>query len=131
LLLRREARKLLRLISHTDDHQVRRNLARRAFELVRQAEKLRLLEEANQTSCDEPPIRTPSSPTNVVIDDPDIFHAAKLVIDQRGEEAANFAAGRADLLLEEGDLDGSAVWRRILAAIEELQRAPRPDEAVN
>jgi hypothetical protein len=55
--LRREARKLLRLISHTHDHQVRRNLARSAFELVREAEKLRLLEEANQTSRDEPPIR--------------------------------------------------------------------------
>jgi hypothetical protein len=32
-----------------------------------------------------------------------------------------FAAGRADELLEDGDIDGSAVWRRILAAIEELQ----------
>jgi hypothetical protein len=53
--LRREASKLLRLISHTDDHQVRQNLARNAFELVRQAEKLRLLEEANQTSREEPP----------------------------------------------------------------------------
>jgi len=30
-----------------------------------------------------------------------------------------------------GDVDGSAVWRRILAAIEELQRGPREDEAVN
>jgi hypothetical protein len=66
-----------------------------------------------------------------MIDDPDIFRAAKLVIDQRGEDAAMFAAGRADQLLEEGDLDGSAVWRRILAAIEELQRGPREGEAVN
>ena len=54
-----------------------------------------------------------------MISDPDIFRAAKLVIDQRGEEAATFAAGRADELLEEGDIDGSGVWRRILAAIEE------------
>jgi hypothetical protein len=66
-----------------------------------------------------------------VIDDPDIYRAAKLVIDRQGAEAATFAASRVDQLLEEGDLDGSAVWRRILAAIEELQRGPREDEAVN
>ncbi len=29
---------------------------------------------------------------------------------------------RADALLDEGDLDGQAVWRQILAAIEELLR---------
>jgi hypothetical protein len=39
--------------------------------------------------------------------------------------------GRADLLLEEGDIDGSGVWRRILAAIEELQRGREEGEAVN
>ena len=30
---------------------------------------------------------------------------------------------RADAMLEAGDLDGYAVWRRILRAVEELQRA--------
>jgi hypothetical protein len=54
-----------------------------------------------------------------MVADPDIFRAAKLLIDRHGEEAATFAAGRADLLLVEGDIDGSGVWRRILAAIEE------------
>jgi hypothetical protein len=53
--------------------------------------------------------------------DADTFRAAKLIIDQRGAEAATFAARRADLLFEDGDLEGSAVWRR-LAAMEELQR---------
>jgi hypothetical protein len=66
-----------------------------------------------------------------VIDDPDIFRAAKLIIDQHGEEAWMFAARRADSLLEHGDVDGSAVWRRILAAIGELQRGRREGEAVN
>jgi hypothetical protein len=66
-----------------------------------------------------------------VTSDPDIFRAAKLVMDQRGEEAAMFAAGRADELLEEGDTDGAAIWRRILEAIEELQRGTREGEAVN
>jgi hypothetical protein len=48
-----------------------------------------------------------------------------------GDEAATFAAGQADALLEEGDLDGSAVWRRILAAIEELRRDRQEGEPVN
>ena len=30
---------------------------------------------------------------------------------------------RADSMIEEGDLDGYAVWKRILRAVEELQRA--------
>ncbi len=32
------------------------------------------------------------------------------------------AAMRADAMLEKGDLDGYAVWKRILRAVEELQR---------
>ena len=63
--------------------------------------------------------------------DPDIFRTTKLAIDQHGDEAALRADGRADLLLEDGDLDGSAVRRRILAAIEELQRGRQEGEAVN
>ena len=43
-----------------------------------------------------------------MIPDLDIYCAAKLLIDQKGEEAAAFGGGHADLLLEEGDLDGSA-----------------------
>jgi hypothetical protein len=54
--------------------------------------------------------------------DPDVFRAAKLLIDQHGEDAVLRAAQRADELLEEGDGDGSAVRRRILAAVEELRR---------
>jgi hypothetical protein len=36
------------------------------------------------------------------------YRAAKLVIDQRGEEAAGNAAVRVDLLLQDGDLVASA-----------------------
>jgi hypothetical protein len=36
-----------------------------------------------------------------------------------------------DFLVAEGDFKGAAVWRRILGAIKELQRAREPDEAVN
>jgi len=67
----------------------------------------------------------------VVISDPDIYRAAKLVIDQRGDSALVFATGRADLLLEEGDAYGAIVWHQIREAIEELQRERRESEAVN
>ena len=66
-----------------------------------------------------------------MVDDPDIYRAAKLLIDQHGADAAISAAGRAHLLLEEGDTEGVTIWRAIVRALEELQRRRRPDEAVN
>ena len=63
--------------------------------------------------------------------DLDIYRAAKLLIDPNGDEAALYAAGRADLLFEEGDAAGAATWRRIMAAVEELQRGRRPGEGMN
>ena len=63
--------------------------------------------------------------------DPDIYRAGKLVIDQHGDEAGDFAAGRADRLLEDGDPQGAVIWRRIIEAIEELQRGRREGESVN
>ena len=42
------------------------------------------------------------------------------------------AAMKADELLEAGDLDGYAVWKRILRTMEELQGSePKPGEAVH
>ena len=66
-----------------------------------------------------------------MIPDLDISRAAKQLVDQHGADAALNAAARADLLLEEGDTEGAAVWRAIVKAIEELQRERGPDEAVN
>ena len=63
--------------------------------------------------------------------DRDIYRTARLIIDRHGDEAGLYAAGHADQLLEAGDIAGAIVWRRIGAAIEELRRARRPDEAVN
>jgi hypothetical protein len=62
-----------------------------------------------------------------MIDDSDVFGAAKLLIDQYGEGAALQAAQSADELVEAGDLAGVAAWRRIFAAIEELRRGKRED----
>ena len=66
-----------------------------------------------------------------VINDPDIFRAAKLLIDQHGDDAPIRAAMRADELLDEGDVDGALVWRRILEAIDELRRERREGELLN
>jgi len=66
-----------------------------------------------------------------LIVDPDIYQAARLLIDRHGAKAAAVASERADMRLEEGDLDAAVTWKRILAAIEELQRDRREDEAIN
>ena len=57
------------------------------------------------------------------MDDKDIYRAAKLMAEQYGADAATHAAIRADQMLRAGDLDGQAVWKRIVRAIEELQAA--------
>jgi hypothetical protein len=62
-----------------------------------------------------------------MIDNPDTFRAAKVLIDQRGGSAVRPAGER----LVEGDVDGAVVWRRIAEAIEELQRGQRDDEVLN
>ena len=54
--------------------------------------------------------------------DLDVYRSAKLFIDQHGDEAAIQAAYHADAMLDKGDLDGAAVWRRIVAVINERQR---------
>ncbi|MCH7775535.1 MAG: hypothetical protein IH878_03200 [Gemmatimonadetes bacterium] len=64
--------------------------------------------------------------------DLDIYRSAQVLVKQHGEDAPIEAAMRADKLLEAGDLDGYAVWKRILRAAEELQRAePEPGVKVH
>ncbi len=53
--------------------------------------------------------------------DLDIYRSANTLIKQHGEDAPIEAAMRADAMLEAGDLDGLAVWKRVLRAAEELQ----------
>ena len=53
------------------------------------------------------------------------------MVKRHGADAFIVAAQRADELLDEGDLDGVAVWKRILHAVEELQRVkPKVGEKV-
>ncbi len=57
-----------------------------------------------------------------MIPDLDIYRAANLLVKHHGEDAPIKAAMRADAMLEKGDLDGYAVWKRVLRAVGELQR---------
>ncbi len=64
--------------------------------------------------------------------DLDIYRSAQVLVKQHGPDAPIEAAMRADAMLEAGDLDGYAVWKRILRAVEELQgAAPKPGEALH
>lgn len=51
-----------------------------------------------------------------MIPDLDIYRAAKLLVDQHGQDATIRAAERADELLEAGDTEGAAIWRAIMGA---------------
>ncbi len=63
--------------------------------------------------------------------DLDIYRSANELIKQFGDAADVEAAMRADKCLGAGDMDGRAVWLRIVKAVEELrQREPR-DRAVH
>jgi hypothetical protein len=66
-----------------------------------------------------------------MIDDPDIFRAAKLLFDRHGDDAPVRAARRSDELQDAGDIQGAVLWRQILQAIEELRRGRREGEALN
>ena len=65
-----------------------------------------------------------------MIDDLDLWRAAKLLVDHFGEDAVARAAKRADELLIDGDVEGCAVWRRITKAVQELL-VTEPDGPVN
>ena len=67
-----------------------------------------------------------------MIHDRDIYRSAAVLVKRHGQDAPIHAAMRADAMLERGDLDGFSVWKRILRAVEELQRVePGPGAQVN
>ncbi len=67
-----------------------------------------------------------------MISDIDIYRAASVVMKQYGKDAQIHSTKRASAMLDKGDLGGHAAFKRILQAIEELQRkAPKSGEAVH
>ncbi len=59
--------------------------------------------------------------------DLDIYRSANELIKQYGDAADIEAAMRADERLAAGDMEGEAVWIRIVKAIEELVSEERPE----
>jgi hypothetical protein len=57
-----------------------------------------------------------------MIDEPDIWRAANLLMRHHGSDAALVAARRSDESLSIGNVEGCAVWKRILEAVAELSR---------
>ena len=56
----------------------------------------------------------------------DIYRSANELIKQYGEAADIEAAMRADERLAAGDMEGEAVWMRIVKAVEELGAREKP-----
>jgi len=54
------------------------------------------------------------------MNDVDVWRSAKLLLDRHGDDAVVQATMKADKFLERGDLDGAAVWRRVIEAIKSL-----------
>ncbi len=64
--------------------------------------------------------------------DLDIYRAANVIIERYGKDAQIHSTKRASAMLDKGDLDAYAAWKRVLRAIEELQReAPKSGEAAH
>jgi hypothetical protein len=60
----------------------------------------------------------------------DIWRTASLLIKAHGENAWAEAAGQADDMIAKGDTEGEAVWKRVLAAIRDMQREA-PERSLN
>ena len=61
--------------------------------------------------------------------DREIYQAATLLIKEHDDEAPIHAAMRADELLDQGDIDGQAVWKLILKAVDDLLSEKVPADA--
>ncbi len=64
-----------------------------------------------------------------LVDDLDIYRSANELIKQHGDEALVHATMRADELAADGEMEGRAVWLRVVKAVEELEAKERPGSA--
>ena len=51
-----------------------------------------------------------------MIPDLDVYRTAKLLVDKHGDEAPIHAAMKAEAMLHKGDMNGKAVWLRVVRA---------------
>ncbi len=62
----------------------------------------------------------------------DIYRSARVLVKCHGQDAPIEAAMWADAVLGKSNLNGYAVWKRIVEAVEDLQgTAPKPGEVVH
>ena len=63
------------------------------------------------------------------VSDIDIFRSAAALVKQHGDDAQLRAIKRATKMLDAGDVDGYAVWKRIVDAVRDMEReTPHPGE---
>ncbi len=60
------------------------------------------------------------------MDSKDIYRTAKIMMDLYGDEAPIRSAMKADRCLDSGDLEGVAVWKSVIQAIDELSATSGP-----
>jgi hypothetical protein len=58
-----------------------------------------------------------------MVEEIDIWRAAQHMRKLYGADAAIHAAMRADKLMDQGDIEGFDMWKRVVAALNELDRA--------
>jgi 3-hydroxyacyl-CoA dehydrogenase len=56
----------------------------------------------------------------IMISEKDIYRSAQALVRRYGQDAEFEAAERCDAMIEAGDPEGLAVWKRILRAVDEL-----------
>ena len=65
------------------------------------------------------------------LNDLDVWRSAHVLVRAHGSDAVFVATRRADKMLDEGDVAGFSVWRRIGRAIVELTRSRAPGTPLN
>ena len=58
-----------------------------------------------------------------MVEEIDVWRSANLYVGQFGDQAVLEAGMKADEMLERGDMDGVAFWRRVIKAINKLQNS--------
>jgi hypothetical protein len=73
-------------------------------------------------SCPLDGTESPDLLSYAVVDDGQIFWAARFLVDRWGDHASTYAGRKANELFALGSYEGCAIWRRIRAAVEDLHR---------
>jgi hypothetical protein len=66
-----------------------------------------------------------------MVEDYQIFWAAKFLVERWGDHASAYAGCKANELFARGNAEGCAIWRRVRIAVEELQGAPVEEIAIH